>query len=413
MPGELTINAGDTGFVLVCSALVMLMTPGLAMFYGGMVRVKSVLATLMQSFFMLGAMTVVWAVVGYSLAFGHDIGGVVGGLDFAFLHNVTSAIDPDFSRTIPHGVFMVFQCMFAIITPALFTGAIAERTKFSGLMVFGVLWSLVVYSPICHWVWGPDGWLKTLGALDFAGGTVVHINAAAAALALVLVVGPRIGHREEPMPPHNLPMTLLGAGLLWFGWFGFNAGSALAADGIAASAFVATHLAAAAATVSWCVAELIRHGKATTLGAASGCVAGLVAVTPAAGFVSPMGGIAIGLTAGALCFAAVTFRGRTTFDDSLDVCSIHGVGGLVGALLTGVFASRLVNPAGADGLLSGNPAQLGTQAVGCVATLAFSFGVSYIIAKLIDNTIGLRLSSTAEVIGADTGEHAERGYVWY
>jgi len=406
------IDKADTGFVLVSSGLVMLMTPGLALFYGGMVRIKNVLSTLLQNFFMLGLMSVIWAVIGYSIAFGQDLGGgLLGGLDHIFLAGVGSELKD--GLTIPTNVFMIFQAMFAIITPALFTGAIAERTKFGALMLFGALWSIVVYSPVAHWVWGPDGWLAGMHALDFAGGTVVHINAAAAALALVLVIGPRIGHKEEPMPPHSLPLTLLGAGLLWFGWFGFNAGSALAADGIAASAFVSTHLAAAAATFSWIAAEGLRTGKPTTLGAASGCVAGLVAVTPAAGFVTPMGGLAIGLIAGLVCYGAVIVKSRTRLDDSLDVIGIHGVGGFLGALLTGVFATTVVNPNGQNGLLSGNPAQLGIQLVGALVTLAYSFVVSLALAKLVDALVGLRAPADDEVIGIDYTEHAERGYALY
>ncbi|HQK92962.1 MAG TPA: ammonium transporter [Armatimonadota bacterium] len=406
------MDKADTGFVLLSSGLVMLMTPGLALFYGGMVRIKNVLSTLLQNFFMLGLMSIIWAVIGYSLAFGEDLGGgLLGGLNHVFLAGVGSELKD--GLTIPTNVFMIFQAMFAIITPALFTGAIAERTKFGALMLFGGLWSIVVYSPVAHWVWGPDGWLAGMHALDFAGGTVVHINAAAAAFALVLVIGPRIGHKEEPMPPHSLPLTLLGAGLLWFGWFGFNAGSALAADGIAASAFVSTHLAAAAATFSWIAAEWLRTGKPTTLGAASGCVAGLVAVTPAAGFVTPMGGLAIGLVAGLVCYGAVVIKSRTRFDDSLDVVGIHGVGGFLGALLTGVFATTVVNPNGQNGLLSGNPAQLGVQFVGALVTLAYSFVVSFALAKLVDGLVGLRAPADDEVIGIDYTEHAERGYALY
>jgi len=405
------IDTGDTAFVLMSAALVMLMTPGLALFYGGMVRAKSVLTTLLQSFFMLGLMSLIWGIVGYSLAFGPDaFGGLLGSLDHILLQGVGPEPASD-DATIPHAAFMIFQAMFAIITPALFTGAIAERTRFGSLMAFSALWLVLVYAPVCHWVWGPDGWLGNMGALDFAGGTVVHINAAAAALALILVVGRRIGHPDEPMPPHNLPLTLLGAGLLWFGWFGFNAGSALAADGVAASAFVATHMAAAAATISWVAAEWLRAGKPTTLGAASGCIAGLVAITPAAGFVSAPAAMAIGLIAGAVCYGAVCLKGRLGADDSLDVIGIHGVGGLLGAMLTGVFASAAIG--GTDGALYGNWAQLGPQAVGCLVTLVYSFGVSYVLARVVDRVFGLRMPHDHEIIGADYTEHAERGYALY
>lgn len=404
------IDTGDTAWMLVSTALVMLMTPGLAMFYGGMVRAKNVLGTLMQNFFMLGLISIVWFVAGYTLAFGPDKGGIIGSADHVFLAGVGP--EPRGETTVPHSVFMVFQLMFAIITPALFTGAIAERTKFGSLMLFAALWSVLVYSPLAHWVWG-DGWLGRLGALDFAGGTVVHINAGIAALALVLVIGPRMGHREEPMPPHNLPITLLGAGLLWFGWFGFNAGSALAADGLAASAFMATHLGAAAATVSWVFAEWLAAGKPTTLGAASGCVAGLVAITPAAGYVGPAAAVAIGILAGVICYGAVCMKARLGYDDSLDVVGIHCVGGIVGALLTGVFASTAVNSSGADGVIYGNVAQLGIQAIAVVATLVYSFVVSFVILKILRVTVGLRVSPDSEISGTDTVEHAERGYVLY
>ena len=402
------IDTGDTAWMLISSALVMLMTPGLAMFYGGMVRAKNVLAMLIQNFFMLGLISLVWFVAGYSLAFGSDAGGVIGQLHHVFLAGVGAA--PRGETTIPATVFMVFQLMFAIITPALFTGAVAERAKFGGLMLFTVLWSLLVYSPLAHWVWG-DGWLAKLGALDFAGGTVVHINAGIAALALILVIGPRIGHRSEPMPPHNLPLTLLGAGLLWFGWFGFNAGSALGANGLAGSAFMATHLAAAAATVSWVFVEWAFAGKPTTLGAASGCVAGLVAITPAAGFVGAPAAVIIGAAAGAVCYGAVCLKARVGYDDSLDVVGIHCVGGVLGALLTGVFASKAVNPAGADGLIHGNAAQFGIQALAVLVTLVYSFGISFVLLKIVQAAVGLRVPPDSEVAGTDATEHAERGYV--
>lgn len=407
------MDTGDTSFMLVCSAMVMLMVPGLALFYGGMVRAKNVLTTMLQSFFMLGLATVVWAVLGYSLAFGTDVRGFVGGLDFALLRGVGPEPKPELAKSVPHLGFMAFQAMFAVITPALVTGAFAERVRFAGLCAFFPLWCLLVYAPVAHWVWAPGGWLREMGALDFAGGTVVHVCSAATALAGVLVIGPRIGHRHEAMPPHNLPLTLLGAGLLWFGWFGFNAGSALAANGIAASAFVATHLAAAGATLTWVGAEWLHRGKATLLGAASGCIAGLVAVTPAAGFVGPMPALAIGLLAGALCYGAVVLKTRVGLDDSLDVIGIHGIGGALGALLTGVFASTLVNPDGRDGLLSGNPSQVATQALAVLVTVGYCFGVSLLLLRVCHGAVGLRVSSDAEIIGIDSVDHAERAYSLY
>jgi Amt family ammonium transporter len=327
------INSGDTAFVIVSAALVMLMTPGLALFYGGMVRAKNVLGTIMQSFFLVGIASVIWAVFGYSLAFGPDHGGIIGDLSWAGLAGVGVEPMKDYAASIPHLAFMVFQMMFAVITPALITGAFAERMKFKAYAIFMIVWLVLVYSPVAHWVWGVGGWIRTLGALDFAGGTVVHINAAVAALAAVIVMGKRRGLGSESLSPHNLPMTVLGAALLWFGWFGFNAGSALAANGLAASAFVATHLAAATAAISWVVVEWLHRGKPTTLGAASGCVAGLVAITPAAGFVEPMPAILIGLIAGAVCYGGVLLKWRLGYDDSLDCVGVHGFGGVTGALL--------------------------------------------------------------------------------
>ncbi|RJR32934.1 MAG: ammonium transporter [Deltaproteobacteria bacterium] len=409
------MNPADTAFVLVSAALVMLMTPGLALFYGGMVRSKNVLATIMQNFIMLGLVGVLWAIYGYSLAFGPDVGGIIGNLDWLGLAGVGGEPFKAYSETIPHQTFMIYQAMFAIITPALITGAWAERMKFSTFLVFMVLWSTIVYNPVAHWVWGDGGWLKSLGALDFAGGTVVHINAGIAALAAVLVMGPRKGYAGygngvEAFIPHNLPMTVLGAGLLWFGWFGFNAGSALAAGTLASSAFTATHLGACAATLSWVGAEWIHRGKPTTLGAASGAVAGLVAITPAAGYVGPMSAIIIGLVAGVICYLAVLVKPKLGYDDSLDVVGVHCVGGIVGALLTGLFATKLVNSAGADGLFFGNPGQLGIQAIAVGVTLIYSFVVSYILFKILDATMGLRVTADEETAGLDTTEHRETGY---
>jgi Amt family ammonium transporter len=404
------MNAANTAFVLFSAALVMLMTPGLALFYGGMVRTKNVLATIMQNFVLLGLIGVQWALIGYSLAFGPDIGGIIGNLDWLGLAGVGAEPFKAYSETIPHGAFMIFQMMFAIITPALITGAWAERLKFSSFLVFILLWATLVYDPVCHWVWGDGGWLKGLGALDFAGGTVVHINAGIAALAAALVVGKREGFGKEAFIPHNLTMTILGAGLLWFGWFGFNAGSALAADGLATSAFIATHLATCAAVLAWIGVEWIVRGKPTTLGAASGAVAGLVAVTPAAGFVGPMSAILIGIGAGFLCYMAVLAKVKLGYDDSLDVVGVHGVGGVWGALATGLFACKAVNSAGADGLFFGNPAQLGIQVVAVLVTLVYSFVLTWILLKIIDATMGLRVTQDEEVAGLDLIEHQESGY---
>ena len=398
------MNAADTAFIMVCAALVMFMTPGLALFYGGMVRAKNVLATVMHSFILLGVVSILWAVVGYSLAFGSGIGGVFGGFNFAFLRGVGMDTAGSPASNLPHLVFMIFQCMFAVITPALITGAFAERMKFAGFLVFSCLWLLFVYCPMCYWVWG-GGWMGAMGALDFAGGAVVHMSSAAAALAACIVVGPRKGWGKEPFIPHNLPMTLLGAGILWFGWFGFNAGSALAANGVAGNAFVTTHMAAAAAAVSWIAAEWLHGGKATTLGAASGAVAGLVAITPAAGFVTPMAAIVIGLLAGVVCFGGIMLKSRFGYDDALDVVGIHGVGGTLGALCTGVFATI-----GAKGLLAGNPRQLWIQFVSVVATWGFCFVASFVLLKLVDATIGLRVGREDEMRGVDVSEHSEAGY---
>ena len=409
------MNAADTAFVLVSAALVMLMTPGLALFYGGMVRSKNVLATIMQNFILLGVVGIIWALWGYSLAFGPDVGHFIGDLSYLGLAGVGPEPFKAYSETIPHQTFMIYQAMFAIITPALITGAFAERLKFSAFLVFMVIWSTLVYNPVAHWVWGDGGWLKNLGALDFAGGTVVHINAGIAALAAALVVGKRRGYEgygngTEAFIPHNLGMTVLGAGLLWFGWFGFNAGSALAAGALASSAFTATHLATCAATLSWVGTEWLVRGKPTTLGAASGAVAGLVAITPAAGFVGPMSAILIGLGAGTICYLAVLVKPKLGYDDSLDVVGVHCIGGIWGALATGLFASKLVNAAGGDGLFFGNPGQLLTQLIAVAATLAYSFIISYILFKILDATMGLRVASEDEVAGLDLTEHQETGY---
>lgn len=408
------LDTGDTAWVLASTALVLFMTPGLAMFYGGMVRAKNVLATLMHSVFAMALMSILWVVVGYSLAFGTDIGGVIGGLDFIGFRDVGAEPHPaGLGATIPHTLFATFQLMFAVITPALITGAFAERIKFSGYVVFMAAWLLLVYAPVAHWVFHPDGWLFKLGALDFAGGTVVHINAGIAALAVVLVVGKRRGFGKEAFVPHNLTMTVLGTGILWFGWFGFNAGSALGANGLAASAFLATNLGAAAGALGWAFMESRTQKKATTLGVASGAVAGLVAITPAAGFVGPMGAIAIGLAGGLVCSWAVGLKFRLGYDDSLDVVGVHLVGGIVGSLLLGVFGTIAVNEFGADGLIAGGGlALMGKQIVAVVATLAFSFIVTMAIAKLVEATIGLRASQEDEIAGLDLSQHSEVGYAF-
>ena len=402
------MNAADTAFVLISAALVMLMTPGLALFYGGMVRGKNILGTLMHSNILLGTVTILWAIVGYSLAFGGDIGGFIGNLDFMFLKGVGTAAKEGVDN-IPHLAFMIFQCMFAVITPALITGAFAERIKFSGFVLFTCLWLIVVYCPMAHWVWG-GGWMAKMGALDFAGGAVVHMSSGASALAAALYLGRRHGYGKQAFIPHNLPLTILGAGLLWFGWFGFNAGSALAANGLAASAFVTTHLAAAAAAVGWIVVEWLHRGKPTTLGMASGAVAGLVAITPAAGFVEPMPAILMGLIAGALCYGGVLMKGVLKYDDSLDVVGIHGLGGTFGALATGLFATTAVNDAGANGLFYGNPGQLWIQFVSVVATWAFCFVMSLILFKVVDLMVGIRVSQDDENKGLDVSQHSEVGY---
>ncbi len=405
------INPGDTAFILLSAALVMLMTPGLALFYGGMVRGKNVLGTIMHSFIIIGLVSIQWILVGYSLSFGSDHWGIIGGLKWIGLKEVGLEPNTDYAGTIPHQAFMIYQAMFAVITSALITGAFAERIKFGPFLLFTLLWTTLVYDPIAHWVWGTGGWIGKLGALDFAGGTVVHISSGISALAAALVVGKRKGLGSEPMAPHNLPLTIFGAGLLWFGWFGFNAGSALAAEGLSTSAFVVTHVASASASISWILMEWWIKGKPTTLGAASGAVAGLVAITPAAGFVGPLSSLGIGTAAGILCYLAVLFKWKAGYDDSLDVVGVHGVGGTWGALATGVFASRSLNPSGADGLLFGNPTQLGNQTMAVLATMVYAFVGTFIILKLIDMSLGLRVPEEDELSGLDLSQHNEKGYV--
>ncbi|MGB5703738.1 MAG: ammonium transporter [Polyangiales bacterium] len=397
------LNQADTAWLMVSCALVMLMTPGLALFYGGMVGSRNVLSSFMHSFIALGIITLQWVVIGYSLAFGSDVGGgFIGGFEFAFLNGV--GLEPQEGSTIPHILFMAFQMMFAIITPALISGAIAERMKFSAYLVFIVLWATLVYDPICHWVWGPDGWLGARGALDFAGGTVVHLSSGAAALVCAIV----LGRRKRPGPPHNLTLTLLGAGMLWFGWFGFNAGSALAANDNAALALVNTHVAAGAAAFAWAIAEWIKQGKPTALGVASGLVAGLVVITPAAGFVGPMSAVLMGLIAGPVCYGAVMLKSKVGYDDALDAFGIHGVGGALGAVLTGVFAAAVWG--GTDGLIAGNSELFIENIIGVLAAAAYSAIVTIVLLKVIDATIGLRVSNDEESEGLDTNLHGEEGY---
>jgi ammonium transporter, Amt family len=401
------IDSGDTAWILASTALVLFMTPGLALFYGGMVRAKNVLGMLMQNFFAMGLMAVLWVTLGYTIAFGPG-GDFIGNLDFVGFRDVgMEAMD---GLAIPVILFAAFQMTFAIITPALISGATADRMKFGAYALFIGVWLLVVYSVVAHWVWG-GGWIAELGALDFAGGAVVHINAGAAALALVILLGKRKGWPKEGMHPHSLPLTLLGTGILWFGWAGFNAGSALAADGIAAQAILNTFVAASAAMLGWVLTEWAKDGKPTTLGAASGAVAGLVAITPCAGFVGALPSILIGFAAGVICLLAIQLKYRFGYDDSLDVVGIHLVGGLVGALLLGFFADTAINPGGADGLfLGGGGELLGKQVIASVAVLAFSFVATLVIAKVIDAAIGLRVSDADEDQGLDLSQHAESAY---
>jgi len=404
------IDTGDTAWLLISTALVWVMMPGLALFYGGMVRRKNLLATMMMSFAIIAIVSVLWVLYGYSLSFGPDKGSVIGGLDWLGLKNVGQDPSSVYATTVPHLAFMAFQAMFAIITVALITGAVVERMKFSALLVFSALWLTLVYCSVAHWVWGSGGWLAKLGVLDFAGGIVVHISAGVSALALAVVLGPRKGFKDrQPMEPNNIPMVVLGAGLLWFGWFGFNAGSALTSGGLAASAFVATNASAAAAAFTWMVLDWI-YRRPTMLGTATGAVAGLVAITPAAGFVSPMMGIPIGMGAAVVCYYCMLFRMRRQIDESLDVWAVHGMGGTWGAIATGVFASVAVNSAGANGLLMGNVLQLGKQMAGVAAVWLFAFGATWVLAKLVEVTLGVRVSGMEETVGLDIAQHGERAY---
>ena len=405
------IDKGDTAWLLTSSALVLMMTiPGLFLFYGGLVRRKNVLGTIMHSFIIVAVISIQWALWGYTLAFGVDINGIIGDLSWLGLRGVGAEPNADYAATIPHAAFMVFQMMFAVITPALITGAFAERIKFSSFLVFILLWATFIYDPLAHWVWGVKGWMREMGALDFAGGTVVHISSGASALIAAIMCGRRIGYLQEAMPPHNLPFSVIGAGLLWVGWFGFNAGSALAADGLATSAFVATHLASAAAALAWLAMDWIVRDKPTVLGAASGAVAGLVAITPGSGFVGPGSAIIIGIIGGILCSMACSLKPKLGYDDSLDVVGVHGVGGTWGAIATGLFASKAINSAGNDGLFFGNPGQLWIQIVSVVATWALAVIGTYILLSIVKAVMGLRVEIDEERMGLDLSQHNERAY---
>ncbi len=410
-PAPPRIDSGDTAWMLTSAALVLMMTaPGLALFYGGMVRRHNVLGTIMQSFILMAVISIQWVLWGYSVAFGPDVHGITGSLAWMGLRGVGLEPYPDYAATIPHQAFMIYQLMFAIITPALITGAFAERIKFSGFLTFTLLWVTFIYDPLAHWVWGVGGWLRNAGALDFAGGTVVHISSGVSALAAALVIGKRRGFGSEPMPPHNLPLTVTGAAMLWVGWFGFNAGSALSSGALATSAFVATHTATAAAALAWMLTEWLSRGKPTVLGAASGAVAGLVAITPASGYVGPLSSIVIGAVGGVLCYNACNLKSRLGYDDSLDVVGVHGVGGTWGALATGLFASKAINEAGGNGLLFGNPNQLLVQTLSVLVTWIFAFAGSLILLKLVDVVVGLRIHEEDEVAGLDLSQHNESAY---
>lgn len=405
------MDTGDTSFIMICTALVFLMTPGLALFYGGMVRKKNVLSTLMHSWIVIGLLSLQWIVVGFTLAFGPDVHGIIGGLDWLGLNGV--GIDPnaDYAATIPAIVFMAFQMMFAVITPALISGSFAERMRFPAFIAFMLLWATFVYDPLAHWIWGVGGFLRNLGALDFAGGNVVHISSGYSGLIAALVLGKRKGLGKESMAPHHIPMTVLGAGLLWFGWFGFNAGSALGASGLAGMAFVNTNTAAAAAAIAWAVVERLHRGKSTMLGAASGAVAGLVAITPGAGFVTPLSSIFIGLMGGTICYLAISvIKAKFGYDDALDAFGCHGVGGTWGALATGIFATKTINPAGNDGLFYGNASLLGIQALSVLITVVFAVVATFIILKVIGLVMKLRVSDEQEAVGLNLSLHGEDAY---
>ncbi|MCE8424412.1 MAG: ammonium transporter [Candidatus Methanoperedens sp.] len=403
------VDTGDTAWILTSAALVMIMTPALGLFYGGMVRKKNALSTIMFSFVILALISIQWVLYGYSLSFGPDVGGVIGNLHWLGLNGVGQEPNPDYAATIPALAYMIYQAMFAIITVALISGAFVERIKFKAFMVFSLFWATIVYDPIAHWVWGTGGWLRNMGALDFAGGTVVHISSGVSALAIAYVIGKRKGFGKQAMEPHNIPMVVLGAALLWFGWFGFNGGSALASNGLAASAFVVTNTAAAAAALMWTLLSWY-HKRPSVLGAATGGVVGLVAITPASGFVTPMAAIVIGVVGAVISYYAMLFRSRQNVDDSLDVWACHGLGGTWGAIATGIFATVAVNPLGANGLLYGNPGQLVTQIIAVAVTWIYAFVMTIILAKVIDATIGLRVEEEEESVGLDISQHAEKAY---
>jgi ammonium transporter, Amt family len=404
------MDSGDTAWMLASTALVMIMLPGLALFYGGLVRRKNVLSTIMHSFFGLALVSVVWVLIGFSLAFGTDVGGLglIGGLDYVGFANVGLEPSTIYGLTIPFLLFAAFQLMFAAITPALITGAFAERKRFGAFVLFTILWSLLVYSPIAHWVWSVDGWLFKAGALDFAGGTVVHVSSGVSALIVAILIGRRAVNGES-MEPHDVPMTVLGAGLLWFGWFGFNAGSALSAGGLAASAFVVTNTAAAAATITWVLASYLHKGKVSVVGAACGAVAGLVAITPASGFVTAGGALVIGFAAGGLCYSATLLRARVKVDDALDVFAVHGVGGAFGAIATGIFATTAVQQA-YSGLIDGNAGQVATQLLAVGATITYAVVATFVIIKVVDAILGIRVPSIQEEAGLDMAVHGEAAY---
>ena len=403
----MAVDGADTAFVLISAALVLLMTPALAFFYGGLVRRKNVLSTLMYTLITIGIISMQWAFIGYTLAFGPDVGGFIGGLDWIGLKGV--GFNPSsYAPTIPHEAFMVFQMMFAIITPALIIGAFVDRMKFSTFLVFTVVWATVVYDPIAHWVWGDQGWLRSLGTLDFAGGIVVHISAGVSALAAALVIGKRKDLGSDPMEPHDIRLMVLGAALLWFGWFGFNAGSALSSGSLAVNAFVVTQMGGAAASLTWTITSWLRAGKPSVVGAATGGIAGLAAVTPASGFVDPMGAIAIGVGVGIVSFLAMGMKTRFGFDDSLDVWACHGIGGILGVLATGLLAQLAINSAGANGLLYGNPALFGVQGLAVIVTSVYAFTVTFILMKVLNKVMGLRVSDDEENVGLDISQHGER-----
>ncbi len=404
------IDTGDTAWMLVSTALVMLMTPGLALFYGGMVRRKNVLGTIMHSFIAIALVSLQWILIGYSLSFGPDIKGIIGNLSWAGLSGVGLTPNAGYAPTIPHLLFMIYQMMFAVITPALISGAFAERMKFSAYLIFVLAWTTIVYDPVAHWVWGSGGWLKHLGVLDFAGGIVVHATSGFSALAAAFYIGKRKGFLQEHMPPHDLPLTVLGAGLLWFGWFGFNAGSALSSGGLATMAFVTTHTAAVSATLTWTLVEWVHRGKPTMFGAATGAIAGLATITPAAGFVGPMAALVIGIAAGLLCYTALNAKTKFGYDDSLDAFGVHGVGGTLGTIMAGLFASIAINAAGANGLFFGNTKQLAVQAGSVALVAVYSFVVSLVLFKIIDVVMGLRVNKDEETEGLDISQHGEAGY---